>query len=159
MDASAPNPSDVVLCDTFKWDILLFILIKNNVVVFVPSTPAKWASFNNLKDRNVVGGKHNILVLYVNASAPDPSDVVLCNPFKWDILLFILINNHAVVFVPSTPAKWISFRNRRNKKVVGGIHNVHISYADASAPNLFGVVLCNTFKWDILLWVHIHLNP
>ena len=40
----------------------------------------------------------------MDASAPHPSSVVLCNPFKGDILLFILIENH-VVCVPSTPAK------------------------------------------------------
>ena len=32
MDASAPNPSDAVLCNPFKWDILLFILFENHVV-------------------------------------------------------------------------------------------------------------------------------
>ena len=32
---------------------------------------------------------HNVLVHLVDASAPNPFGVVLCNPFKWDILLFI----------------------------------------------------------------------
>ena len=33
---------------------------------------------------------NNVLVHYVDASAPGPSGVVLYNPFKWDILLFIV---------------------------------------------------------------------
>ena len=56
-------------------------LIKNHVVC-VPSTTAKCISFHNQRNRKVVGGKHNVLILYVEASAPDPSGVVLCNPFK-----------------------------------------------------------------------------
>ena len=118
MDASASGSSSVVLCNPFKWDILLFILI-NNHVVCVPSTIAKWISFYNHRNRKVVKGKHNVLVLYVDACVPDPFGVVLCNPFIWDILLFILIKN-LVVCVPSTPVKWISFHNHRNRKVVRG---------------------------------------
>ena len=37
----------------------------------------------------MVRGKHNVLVHYVDVFAPDPSGVVLCKPFKWDILWFI----------------------------------------------------------------------
>ena len=55
-------------------------LIKNHRVVYVPSTPAKWISFHNQKNRKVVGGKHNFLVHYLDICAPDPSGVVLCNP-------------------------------------------------------------------------------
>ena len=94
-DASAPNPSSVVLYNHFKWDILLFILIKNHVVC-VPSTPAELISLRNHKDRKVAGGKHDGLVLYVDASAPNPSGVVLCNPFIWDILYSYLIKNRMV---------------------------------------------------------------
>jgi hypothetical protein len=54
--------------------------------------------------KKVVGGNYNVLVHYKNASAPNPEGVILCNPFKWDILLFILIEN-LVVCVPSTKAK------------------------------------------------------
>ena len=90
----------------------------------------------------------------IDASAPNPSGVVLCNPFKWDILLFIiLIKNHVVVCVPSTTAKWITFCNHKNRKVVGDKHNVLVSYVDASAPSLSVFVLCNLFKWDILLFI------
>ena len=56
----------------------------------------------------------------------------------------------------TTLAKHILFLNHRTKKVVGGKHNVLIHYADSSAPYPSAVVLCNTFKWDILLCVHIH---
>ena len=99
MDAIAPNPFGAVLWNPSKGDILLFILIENHVFVFVPSTLAKWISFRNHRNRNVLGGKHNLLVHYVDVSALDPSGVVLCNPFIWDILLlFILIENRVVCF-------------------------------------------------------------
>ena len=71
-------------------------------------------------------------MVIMDAMAPDPSGVVLCNPFKWDVLLFILIKNH-VVCVPSTTANRISFRNHRHRKIVGGKHNVLVHYVDASA--------------------------
>ena len=154
VDVCAPNPSGVVLCNPFKWDFLFSFLIKNHVVVFVPSTPAKWMSFRNHRNRKVVGGKHNVLVQYVDVSAPNPSGVVLCNPFKWDILYaFLIKNHHVVVFLPSTPAKWISFCNQRNRKVVERKHNVLVHYVDVCAPNLSGVVLCNPIIWDILLFI------
>jgi hypothetical protein len=60
------------------------------------------------------------------------------------------MKNHAVVFVSATTAKKNLFHNHRNRKVVGGTHNVLAHYVDISAPNLFDVVLCNPFKWDIL---------
>ena len=41
--------------------------------------------------------------------------------------------------VPSTTAKWK--------------HNVLVYYVDAGAPNLEGLVLCNTSKWDILWFI------
>ena len=53
--------------------------------------------FLNHRNSKVVGGKHNLLVHYVNASAPNPSGVVLWNPFKWNILLFISDQNLVVV--------------------------------------------------------------
>ena len=65
------------------------------------------------------------------------SNEIFCGSF--------LIEN-LVVCVPSTTAKSFLFSNHMNKKVVGGIHNVHISYADDSAPDSSGIVLCNTFK-------------
>ena len=56
-------------------------LIKN-LVICVPTTLAKQILFLNHMDRKVVGGKHNVLVYYVNASATDPAGVILCNPFQ-----------------------------------------------------------------------------
>ena len=50
-------------------------------------------------------------------------------------------------------ANWILFINHRNRKVVGGTHNVLIHYVDEYSPNLSGVVLCNPFIWDILLFI------
>ena len=51
-----------------------------------------------------------------------------------------------VVCVPSTTADCKLFNNHRNKKGVGGNYNVLVHYADASAPDPEGVLLCNTFK-------------
>ena len=136
----------------------VFISDQKYVVVSVPSTPVKWISFHNHMKRNVVGGKHNVLVLYVNASAPNLSGVVHCNPFKWDILCSFLTKKHVVVSVPSTPAKWILFHNHMKRNAVGGKHNVLIHYVDASAPDSSGVVLCNTFKWDILWFIFLIKN-
>ena len=82
---------------------------------------------------------------YVDVYAPDPSDVVLCNPFKWDILWFILVKN-LVICVPSTTADCNLFNNHRNKKVVGGNYNVLVYDKNAFAPNPSGVVLWNLFK-------------
>ena len=56
-----------------------------------------------------------------------------------------LVKNLAVC-VPSTTADCKLFNNHRNKKVVGGNCNVLGCYENASAPDLEGVVLCNTFK-------------
>ena len=77
--------------------ILLFcsFLIKNYLVVFVPSTTVKCISCCNHSNRKVVGGKHNVLVHYVDVSVPNPSGVVvLCTPFKWDVLCSFLIKKH-----------------------------------------------------------------
>ena len=156
VDVSAPNSEGVVLCNPFKWDILWFILIENHVVVFVPSIAAKWISFRNHKTRKVVGGKHSVLVLYVNASASNPSCFVLCNPFKWDIFYSFLIKNQVVVVcVPSTPWKQILYINHRNRKVVGVKHNVLVHFVNASAPDQAGVVLINPFKWEFLWFILI----
>ena len=65
--------SNEIFCGSF--------LIKN-LVICVPTTLAKRILFLNHMNKKVVGGKHNVLVDYVDASAPDPSGVVLCNPFK-----------------------------------------------------------------------------
>ena len=143
IDASAPNPSGVVLWNPSIWDILLFILIKNHVVC-VPSTIAKWISFRNHKNKTVVRGNHNVLALYVDASAPGPSGVVLCNPFKWDILLSILLENH-VVCVPSTSAKYISFSNHKSRKVVV-----------LSCATLSNEMFCCSFLIKILFFVFVH---
>ena len=100
VNASTPNPSGIVLCNPFKWDILCSFLIKNHpVVVFVPSTTAKWISFCKHRNRKVVGGKYNVLVHYVDGSTPNLSGIVLFNPFKWDILLFIIFSDYLNLLV------------------------------------------------------------
>ena len=145
--------TQIVLCNPFKWDILLFILVEN-LVICVPTTTADCNLFNNHRNKKVVGGNYNVLVHYLDVFAPASSGVVLWNPFKWYILWFILIKN-LVVCVPAMISKWISFRNQRNKKVVGGNYNVLVHYADASAPDSEGVVCCNPFIWDILWFILI----
>ena len=66
------------------------------LVVCVPSTTATWISFCNHKNRKVVWGKRNGLVLYVDDTSPNPSGVVLWNPFIWNILYSFLIKNGMV---------------------------------------------------------------
>ena len=64
---------------------------KSCFVVFVPSWPAKWISFNNHRHRKVVGDKHNVLVHYVHVSAPNPSGYWCCplQPFYMRYFVFI----------------------------------------------------------------------
>ena len=52
--------------------------------------------------------------------------------------------------VPATKAKWILFLNHRNRKVLGGKHNISVYYVNACASDSCGVVLWNPFKWDFL---------
>ena len=121
--------------DLYFWSKMVFFLC-------VPATKAKCILFLNYRNRKVVGGKHNILVHYVDVCAPNLFVAVFCNFFKWDILWLVLIKN-LVICVPASTAKWILFRNHRNRKVVGGKHNVLIHYADASAPDPKSIALCN----------------
>ena len=85
------SPTCLVLFSAilFKWDILCSFLTKNHVVLCVSTTIAKRILFRNHINKKVVGGKHIILVHSMHVCAPDSSGVVLCNPFKWDILWFI----------------------------------------------------------------------
>ena len=131
VDASAPHPYGVVLCNHFKWDILWFISGQKSCCYLCAYHISKMNIFCNHMDKKIVGGKHNVLVHYVDVSASNPSGVVLCIPFKWDVLCSFLIKNHLVVFVPSTTVKWISFCNHSNRKVVGGKHNVLLLYVEA----------------------------
>ena len=112
---------------------------------YVRTIKAYWILFLNHRNRKVVGGQHNVPVQYVNVCAPNPAGVVQWNPFKWDILWFILIQN-LVICVPTTLAKRILSPNHMNKKVVGGKSNVLIHYVDVCAPDPFDVVFCNPFK-------------
>ena len=82
-------------------------LIQNHVVC-VPAITAKRILFLNHRNRKVVGGKHKVLKHHLDVIVPDPAGMVVCNPFKWDILLFILIenlvfcawNNYKTNFIP-----------------------------------------------------------
>ena len=126
------------------------------IMLLVVCLPQQWNEYYHsatTETKKVVWGKHNVLVHYVDASAPNPSGVIFCNPFKWDIVLFISDPKSCFFSVSSTPAKWILFLNHRNKKVVGGEHNGLVHYVDVSAPNPAGVVLWNPLKWDILWFI------
>ena len=64
----------------------------------------------------------------------------------WCTMLLFLIQN-LVIFVCETTAKRILFLNHRNRKDVGGKHNLLVHYVDVSAPNPFGIVVfCHPFK-------------
>ena len=85
---SAPNLSSVVLpLQPFQMrEVCCSVLIKNYTVC-VPAITVKWILCSNHRYRKVVGGRHNVLVHYVDDSAPNLSSAVLSNPFKWDSLL------------------------------------------------------------------------
>ena len=65
------------------------------IFVLMQLKKVKWISFYNHRNRGAVGGRHNVLLLYVDVSAHNPPGAVLCIPFIWDILLFIPNQNLA----------------------------------------------------------------
>ena len=65
--------SNEIFCGSF---------LTKNLVICVPTTLAKQILFHNHMNKNVVGGKNNVLIHYADASAPDPEGVVHCNTFK-----------------------------------------------------------------------------
>ena len=67
------NLSNKIVCVHFRSKIMIFCVsaIKVERILLL-----------NHRNRKVIGGKHNVLVHYVDVSAPDPAGVVLCNPFK-----------------------------------------------------------------------------
>ena len=69
------------------------------LICSVPTTLANQFFFCNHRNRKVVGDKHNVLIHFSKANAPEPSGVVSCNTFKWDILWFILIKNLVILCV------------------------------------------------------------
>ena len=60
----------------------------------------------------------------------------------------ILIKN-LVIFVGATTAESISFLNHRNRKVVGGKHNVILLYADVSTPPIHLVLSSASPSYEI----------
>ena len=108
----------------------------------------------------MVGGKHKVLVYHVNASAPDLEGLVLCNTLSNEIFYGSSLIENLVVCVPSTTVDCNLFCNHRNKKVVGGKHNVLVYHVDASTPGPEDPVLCNTLSNEIFCCVYTHiLNP
>ena len=53
-----------------------------HLVVFVPTTTAKSSLLFNHRNKKVVGGKHKVLVHYVEATAPNQKRVLLRNYFE-----------------------------------------------------------------------------
>ena len=96
----------------------------------------------------MVGGKHNVLLHYVDVYAPTHlvlSSVTISNEI-FCCSLFLIQNHVIIICVPTTLAKRIVFGNHMNKKVVGGIQNVLVHYLNVYAPDLSDVILCNPFK-------------
>ena len=82
---------------------------------FVPGTTAKQILSLSHRNRKDVGGKHNVLVHYVNASAPNLFDVLFCNPFKWHILLFISDQKSCYLFLQQQWKEFYSSTTRTEK--------------------------------------------
>ena len=72
----------VLSYETLSNEILFGSFLIKNLVIFVPTTLAKRILFLNHMDKNVVGGNHNVLINFMDASAPNPSGLVRCNTFK-----------------------------------------------------------------------------
>ena len=75
------------------------------------------------------------------------SNEIFCGSHLVQNHVFCACNNIETNFIPQP----------HEKKVIGGKHNVLAHYVNVFAPDSSGAVLCNTFKSDILLCVHIHL--
>ena len=106
VDLSAPDPVGVVIWNPFIWDILWSFLVQNHIFC-VCATTAKWILFLNHSNRKVVGGKHHILVHYVDVCAPDPSGVVLWNPYmRYFVVHFC---SETMLFFVYLPQKWNAF--------------------------------------------------
>ena len=98
VDVCAPDLSGVVFWNPFKWYILLSIISDLNKIMLFVCLPQQIWFISDQKSSCCLCAFHN----------------------KYGSFL---IKNHLVVYVPSTPAKWISFHNQKNRKVVGGKHN------------------------------------
>jgi hypothetical protein len=133
-------------------------LIKN-LVIFVRATTVKQILFHNHRNKEDVGGKHNVLIHYVRMFVHmthlvffygTPPNAIFCGSF--------LIKN-LVIFVSATTVKQILFHNHRNKKDVGGKHNVlihymrmfvHLTYLVLSYSTLSNEICCCVFTYIIL---------
>ena len=71
------HPTYMVLTSaTLSNEIFCGSFLVKNLVIFVPSSTVNRISFRNRRNRTAVGGKHNILVHFVDVSASDPSVVL-----------------------------------------------------------------------------------
>ena len=83
----------VITYATLSDEIFCCSFLTENLFVCVPSTIEKKIIWQLQTQKKGVGGKHNILVHYVDASAHDPSGVVLCNTF-----IFCCVCTHCHTF-------------------------------------------------------------
>ena len=76
-----------------------------------------------------MGGNYNVLLYFVDASAPNPEGVVPCNTFKWDILL--CIHNHykslKCRLCVSLITLWDTSRLRRIRNITV-LHQIGLSF-------------------------------
>ena len=74
-------PSNEILCGSLSLVEIMLFCVCVCVCVCVCATTAKEILFFNHRKKKVVGGKHNLIVYYVDASASDTSGIVTYNPF------------------------------------------------------------------------------
>ena len=85
VDASSTSLSGVVLCNQpfqMRYFVVHYFWSKISIFVCMPAIKVKCILFCNHRNRKVAGCQHNILVYYVDVSAPNLFGAVLCNPFK-----------------------------------------------------------------------------
>ena len=93
--------------EPFQMRYFVVHFLNKTLVVFVPTTLAKQTLFLNHRSKNFIGCKDNAPIHHADASAPGTSGVVLCNPFKWDVLWFILIKNLVLCVYNSSETNFI----------------------------------------------------
>ena len=155
----------VLSCGTLLYEIFcIHFWSKIIVLVFVPSTPAKWISFYNHRNVKVAEGKHNVLVLYMNACVPDPFGSVLWNPFIWDILLlFILIENRVVCFCAFHTSKMNFILQPQEQKSCGrqthysstlcGCYCTQSIWCCPVQPSIYEIVWVQNIYISLLLYI------
>ena len=79
--SSATLSTNEIFCGSF---------LTENLVIFVPAKKAKWILLRNHSNRNIVGGNHNVLLHYVNVSAPNPGPIWCCPQQPFQMRYFVV---------------------------------------------------------------------